>query len=66
VPSRQSVVFDGAARALISPDTPECSVLFRVLGDGAAARVEYRPTNCSFNPGLDAPAEAHRALSGSR
>jgi hypothetical protein len=65
VPSRQSVVFDGAARALISPDTPECSVLFRVLGDGAAARVEYHLTNCRFDPRLDLLAEAYRALSGS-
>jgi hypothetical protein len=50
---------------VISLDTPECSVLFRVLGDGAAARVEYHLTNCRFDPRLDLLAEAYRALSGS-
>jgi hypothetical protein len=52
--------------ALISPDAPERSVLFRVLGDGAATRVEYRPMTCRFDPTLDVPAEAYRALSGLR
>jgi hypothetical protein len=41
-------------------------VLFRVMGDGAATRVEYRPMNCRFDPSLDVPAEAYRALSGLR
>jgi hypothetical protein len=57
-PSRES--------ALISLDTPERSVLFRVMGDGAATRVEYRAMNCRFDPNLDVPAEAYRALSGVR
>lgn len=52
--------------ALISLDTPERSVLFRILGDGAAARVEYRAMNCRFDPSLDVPAEAYRAISGLR
>jgi glutamine synthetase len=51
---------------LISLDTPERSVLFRVMGDGAATRVEYRSMNCRFDPNLDVPAEAYRAISGVR
>jgi hypothetical protein len=51
---------------LISLDTPERSVLFRFLGHGAATRVEFRPVNCRFDPSLDVPAEAYRALSDSR
>ncbi len=41
-------------------------MLFRILGDGAAARFESRPMNYRFQPSLDLPAEAYRALSGSR
>jgi hypothetical protein len=52
--------------ALLSLDIPERSVMFRVMGDGTATRVEYRPMNCRFDPSLDVPAEAYRALSGSR
>jgi hypothetical protein len=39
-------------------------VLFRVIGDGAATLVEHRPMNCRFDPTLDVPAEAYRALRG--
>ncbi len=52
--------------ALISLDAPDRSVLFRVLGDGAATRVEYRAMSCRFDPTLDVPVEAYRAISGVR
>jgi glutamine synthetase len=57
-PSRES--------ALIALGTPDRSALFRIMGDGAATRVECRPMNCRFDPRLDVPADAYRALSGLR
>jgi hypothetical protein len=48
--------------ALVLLDSPERSVLFRALGDGDAARIEYRQMACRYDPTLDVPGEAYRAL----
>jgi hypothetical protein len=52
--------------ALISLDTPERSVLFRAWATAPPPASSTAPMNCRFDPSLDVPAEAYRALSGSR
>lgn len=46
--------------ALIFPDDPEHSVMFRVAGERDDARIEYREMACRFDPTLEVPPEIHR------